>query len=45
MAQREGGFDEVGTYGSGDVLTSPTLEGFTVDLDEIFQARRAAKEA
>ena len=45
MAQREGGFDEVGTYGSGDVLTSPTLEGFTVDLDEIFQARRAGKEA
>lgn len=45
MTQREGVFDEVGTYGSGDVLTSPTLEGFTVDLDEIFQARRAGKEA
>ena len=31
------GFDEVGSYGIGDVLTSPTLEGLTIGLDDIFQ--------
>ena len=29
--------EEVGSYGMGDVLTSPTLEGLSIDLDDIFQ--------
>ena len=29
--------EEVGSYGIGDVLTSPTLEGLSIDLDDIFQ--------
>ena len=33
---RNGGFEEVGTYGKGQVLSSPTLAGFTLNLDEIF---------
>ena len=32
----DGCFDEVGSYGRGDVLASPTLKGFTVELDQIF---------
>lgn len=31
-------FNVVGTYWKGQRLTSPTLEGFTVSLDEIFRA-------
>ena len=34
-----GTFEVVGLYGEGQTLTSPTLEGFTVDLNEIFGAR------
>lgn len=37
MLQGGGSFNEVGSYGKGDVLTSPTLEGFSVDLAEIFR--------
>ena len=29
-------FEVVGLYGEGQTLTSPTLEGFAVDLNEIF---------
>lgn len=29
--------EEVGTYGVGDVLTSPTLQGLSIDLDDVFQ--------
>ena len=29
--------EEVGSYGMGDVLTSPTLEGLSIDLDDIFR--------
>ncbi len=32
----ERGFDLVGIYGEGQTLTSPTLSGFTLDLDSIF---------
>ena len=28
--------DLVGIYGEGQTLTSPTLRGFTLDLDSIF---------
>lgn len=30
------GFEAVATYGEGDILTSPTLEGFSVSVDELF---------
>ena len=33
------GFAEVATYGKGQTLTSPTLHGFTVNLDAIFRSR------
>ena len=29
-------FELVGVYGMGQTLTSPTLRGFTLGLDEIF---------
>ncbi len=29
-------FEEVAHYGAGETLTSPTLPGFTVDLDDLF---------
>ncbi len=29
-------FDVAGTYGEGQIVTSPTLKGFTFNLDEIF---------
>lgn len=29
--------DEAASYGMGDVLTSPTLEGLSIDLDDIFR--------
>ena len=38
MALGDQGFDEVGSYGAGDVLTSPTLEGLSIDLDDIFRS-------
>ena len=31
-----GAFEVVGLYGEGQTMTSPTLEGFTADLNEIF---------
>jgi len=34
-----GAFEVVGLYGEEQTLTSPTLEGFAVDLNEIFGAR------
>ncbi len=36
MALGEGGLETVAVYGKGQTLTSPTLSGFAVDLDEIF---------
>ena len=30
------GFEPVATYGEGDTLTSPTLPGFSITVDEIF---------
>ena len=33
----ESGFDLVAVYGEGQMLASPTLEGFTFKLDEIFR--------
>ena len=32
----ERGFEVVDTYGEGEILTSPTLQGFTLNLDDIF---------
>ena len=32
----ENGYGVVGIYAKGDTLTSPTLEGFSIDLNEIF---------
>ncbi|MCY4653476.1 MAG: Uma2 family endonuclease [Dehalococcoidia bacterium] len=32
----ENGYETVGIYAKGDTLTSPTLEGFIIDLNEIF---------
>ena len=34
---RNGGFEEVGIYRKGQVLSSPTLPGFALNLDEIFR--------
>ena len=36
MLLRDGGFEVEAIYRKGQTLTSPTLEGFTVNLDEIF---------
>ncbi len=36
MLLGEGGFEVEAVYGMGQTLTSPTLPGFEVDLDEIF---------
>jgi Uma2 family endonuclease len=38
MARSEGMLNEMGNYGIGEALASPTLEGFTANLDEVFQA-------
>ena len=38
LALRDGVFEEAGVYGKGQTLTSPTLRGFRVDLDDIFRA-------
>lgn len=32
----ENGYETVGIYAKSDTLTSPTLEGFSIDLSEIF---------
>ena len=32
----DGDFEEVARYGAGKMLTSPTLPGFTVNLDDLF---------
>ena len=32
----ERGFERIATYGAGDVLTSPSLEGFELNLTEVF---------
>ena len=32
----ERGFEVVDTYGEGEILTSPILQGFTLSLDEVF---------
>ncbi len=32
----ENGYEVAGIYGRGDTLASPTLEGFSLNLDEIF---------
>ena len=29
--------EEAGSYGTGEVLTSPTLAGLSIDLDDVFQ--------
>ena len=34
----DGVFEEAGRYGEDDTMTSPTLEGFGVDLSEVFGA-------
>ena len=34
----DGAFEESGRYEEDDTLTSPTLEGFTLDLSEVFGA-------
>ena len=31
---RDGTFEVVGIYGRGQTLTSPTLGGFTIDIDD-----------
>ncbi len=33
----DGAFEEAGVYRNGDTMTSPTLEGFSVNLDDIFR--------
>ena len=37
LALEEEGFEVVGTYGEGERFASPTLEGFNIDIDEIFR--------
>lgn len=32
----ETGYEVVGTFGEGDTLTSPTLDGFSLHIDEVF---------
>ena len=39
MAGHDGELNEVANYGRGDVLTSPTLSGFSANLDQVFPAR------
>ena len=36
MAHGESGLSEVANYGRGDVLTSPTLSGFSANLEDVF---------
>ena len=37
MLLQDGQYETVGEYGLQDILTSPTLEGFSVSLDTIFR--------
>ena len=37
MLLRDGGFEVVGNYGLEDTLTSPTLEGLTLELSRVFR--------
>ena len=37
MLRGESDFESVGEYSPGDTLTSPTLDGFSLALDEIFR--------
>ena len=32
------GYEVIGTFGEGDTLLSPTLEGFSLKVDDIFGA-------
>ena len=36
LLSNEGSLKIANIYGEGDTLASPTLEGFSLDLDEIF---------
>ena len=38
LLPNEGSLEVAAIYGEGDTLTSPTLEGFTLGLDQIFQS-------
>ena len=38
LVLQESDFEEAGVYSKGQTLTSPTLEGFSVNLDDIFRA-------
>ena len=42
MAGTDGTLTELANYGRGDTLTSPTLTGFTANLDQVFPARVAS---
>ena len=33
---REDGYEVIGTFGEGDTLSSPTLEGFSLEVDDVF---------
>ncbi len=35
----DNGYEEVNTYRKGETLTSPTLEGFAVNLGDIFRSQ------
>ena len=37
MVLRDGEFEVAGEYSEGDTLTSPTLEGFSVEADRVFR--------
>ena len=37
MLLGDNGLEEAGSYGTGDILTSPTLVGLSIDLDDIFR--------
>ncbi len=39
MVGNEGALNEVANYGRGDILTSPTLPGFSANLDQVFPVR------
>lgn len=30
------GYEVIGTFGEGDTLTSPSLEGFKLEVDDVF---------
>ena len=37
MLPGDDGLEEAGSYSTGEVLTSPTLAGLSIDLDDVFQ--------